>query len=498
MAIVVPIVSKWDPSGVKQAQNDLDRIKSGFGNVATKVAAFGAIAAGGLVAFGASAIKAAEEAQVEDARIQQIATSMGLFGDQTAKVVERLGQFADATERATAVDGGFIKETQAQLLTFEELARTADTTGGSFDRATMAVLDMQAAGIGGAGAAIQLGKALQDPIKGIAALTKSGVTFTDAQKEQIETLVDGGRILEAQDMVLGAIERQVGGTAKATATASQRMRISWEQIKEAVGKALLPSFERLTTFVVEKLVPAFQEWWKKNGPEVERILSRIGDVAYTLAVEYLPVLADIIERIATKLYNWWENSELVRPFLEWLGDWMKDNPDKVANFAIALGAVAVGFKVISTFSGVAGIISAAGSAAGIAAGGWFALAGGLSAAAAALATFIYLEKPETKEMMQNDLDSIKNEPWWKNFGKGITSSPIPMAAGGVVTQPTFAMVGEAGPEAVIPLDRLAAMQNNGNNGTTVINVSGAIDPVGVADQIAKILNQRGYRNGRVA
>lgn len=516
MAIVVPIVSKWDPSGVKQAQRDLDSIKDGLGSFGRKVAIGAAAAASGLVAFGASAIKAAEEAKVEDARLQNIATSMGLFGDQTETVVKRLQDFADATERATAVDGGLIKETQAQLLTFEELAKTAGTVGGSFDRATLAVLDMRAANVGGADAAIGLGKALQDPIKGITALARNGVTFTDAEKEMITALVEGGDILTAQDKILRVIERQVGGTAKATATASQRMKISWEQIKEAVGKALLPSFERLTTFVVEKLVPAFQDWWQRNGPQVEEVLRQIGDVAYTIATEYLPPLVGSVKDAVAGFKDWWDQSETVRPFLEWFADYCKDNPDKVRDFAAAVGLVVVGFKALSAFStlatliggigtasaGAAPGIAAAGSAAGISAGGFMALAGALGAAAGAWAYFKYLEKPEVQDMMESDLNRVKNEPWWKGFGAGISSAPAMGfgATGGIVSRPTLAMIGEAGPEAVVPLSSMpGASPLPGNLGAGVtINVSGAIDPVGVADQIARILNQRGYRNGRAA
>jgi hypothetical protein len=62
---------------------------------------------------------------------------------------------------------------------------------------------MGAAGFGTAEMnAVQLGKALNDPIKGIAALAKSGVTFTEQEKDKIKTLVESNKLLEAQDMVL--------------------------------------------------------------------------------------------------------------------------------------------------------------------------------------------------------------------------------------------------------------------------------------------------------
>jgi phage-related minor tail protein len=42
------------------------------------------------------------------------------------------------------------------------------------------------------------------------------------------------------------------------------------------------------------------------------------------------------------------------------------------------------------------------------------------------------------------------------------------AEGGIVTGPTLALIGEAGPEAVIPLDRMS------NGGGVTINVTGGL------------------------
>jgi TP901 family phage tail tape measure protein len=66
-----------------------------------------------------------------------------------------------------------------------------------------------------------------------------------------------------------------------------------------------------------------------------------------------------------------------------------------------------------------------------------------------------------------------------------------LAAGGLVTSPTLAMVGEAGPELVIPLDRMGGMGGD----TYVINVSGAIDPEGTARTILRTLRDAERRTG---
>jgi hypothetical protein len=209
------------------------------------------------------ATRAAEEAQVANDRIEQIAKSMGEFGAQTVKTTKRIQEYADSQEFIIGVDADVIKATQAKLLTFRNLTKTAGTMGGAFDRATQAAIDMAAAGFGSATSnATQLGKALNDPIKGITALNRAGIQFTEDQKALIQSLVDSGKMLEAQDMILAEIESQVGGTAAATATASSKMTIAFGAIQEELGKVLLPMLNRFAGWLVET-VPKVQKFFKE-------------------------------------------------------------------------------------------------------------------------------------------------------------------------------------------------------------------------------------------
>ena len=207
------------------------------------------------------ATQAAEDARVANDRIDAIAKSMDEFGTQTAKVTKRIKDYADSQEFSLGVDADVIKATQAKLLTFRNLTKTAGDLGGSFDRATKAAIDMAAAGFGSAESnATQLGKALNDPIKGITALNRAGIQFTEDQKALIQSLVDSGKVLEAQDLILAEIESQVGGTAAATATASERMTLAFGAIQEEVGKVLLPMLNRLSGWMVET-VPKVQKFF---------------------------------------------------------------------------------------------------------------------------------------------------------------------------------------------------------------------------------------------
>lgn len=216
------------------------------------------------------ATEAAEQAQIADQRIDAIAESMGEFGNQTRAVTDRIKAYADTQQFSLGVDGDVIKATQAKLLTFRNLTKTAGEMGGSFDRATKAAIDMAAAGFGTAESnATQLGKALNDPIKGITALNRAGIQFTEDQKALIESLVASGDVLTAQDMILKEIESQVGGTAAATATASEKMNIAFGEVSESIGMILLPLVEDFSNWIAE-ITPQVIEFFKElNDPTTE-------------------------------------------------------------------------------------------------------------------------------------------------------------------------------------------------------------------------------------
>ena len=234
-------------------QRGLAGLKAGFTNIAKiGVSAFKAIGVGaiaGVAGIAALAIKlnSIGEAGISgDRALQNVAKQMGIFGDETDKVTKRLIDYADVTARQAGLDGAALGATQTKLLTFKELAKSADIAGGAFDRATMAAFDMASAGFGTAETnAVQLGKALNDPIKGINSLTRSGITFTAEEKKMIAAMVESGNIMKAQGVILKAIETQVGGTAMATADASKQIKASFEQIVDAFAEPFSTGFSSL-------------------------------------------------------------------------------------------------------------------------------------------------------------------------------------------------------------------------------------------------------------
>jgi hypothetical protein len=265
--------------GLTQGSNEVQGFGgkvADFGKKAAVAFAAAAVAATAFaVKFGKDALVAGEAADSANKRIEQINKSMGLFGESTAQVNESLIKYAEQTARATGVDTNSIKATQAKLLTFKELAATADELGGNFQRTTKAAIDLGAAGFGTAELnAVALGKALNDPIKGISALTRNGITFTESEKDRIRVLVESNKVGEAQNMILKAIETQVGGTAEATANATDRMKVGFTQVQERVGLALLPVLEKFTNFMIDKVFPAFEKY---VAPAVQKLVDLFSD-----------------------------------------------------------------------------------------------------------------------------------------------------------------------------------------------------------------------------
>lgn len=200
-------------------------------------------AVGAIVKFGEASVGAARDSQVATARLEQVFRSMG---DTTGTAAKAAEDYAGSLSRKIGVDDEAIMSSQALLATFAKASDETARQAGIFDRATAAAADLAAAGYGDLNTnAKQLGKALNDPVKGTAALTKAGVQFTDAQKKQIDAMVKAGDVTGAQKIILGEVEHQVKGTAGATATSADKMNVAFGETQEAVGNALVPVLEKL-------------------------------------------------------------------------------------------------------------------------------------------------------------------------------------------------------------------------------------------------------------
>ena len=307
--IRIPLISDWDPSGVNKAKRDFAKLET-TGQKASyalkKAFVPATVALAGIGAAAGAFINAGERAATSNARIEQITKSMGLAGAASGELGKKLVEMADAQALATGEDQNAIKLGMAKLLTFSAVAKSADEMGGVFERTTQLSLDLAAAGFGTVSDnATQLGKALQDPIKGLSALARSGVTFTAQEKELIRTLVESGKTLEAQEMILGAIEAQVGGTAAATRNATDRMKVGFSLLSEQIGLALLP--------VLDALLPVFMGLVEFAGDHTNVIIgvgAAIAGIAAAIVIANVAMRAWKIATAVATAAQWLWNAAL--------------------------------------------------------------------------------------------------------------------------------------------------------------------------------------------
>ena len=224
-----------------KASGVLKGVGSALGGIA-KVAGAVALAGGAaLVGFLSSSVKEASEA--ENAMAQLNAVLKSTDGAAGMSAIE-LNKMADSLSSVTRFTDEAIIGAESMLLTFTSIGQDV------FPQATETVLDMsQALGQDLQSSAIQLGKALNDPIQGVSALRRVGVQFTDSQEKMIKKLVESGDLLGAQTMILNELNKEFGGSAKAAGeTFAGQMDILKNKIsnlKEGIGQALMPALSRL-------------------------------------------------------------------------------------------------------------------------------------------------------------------------------------------------------------------------------------------------------------
>lgn len=178
---------------------------------ATEVSsAFAGLLSGALLGVGVGTIfnKFIEEtknAQSEQAQLAAVLKSTGNAAGFTAAELNKM-----ASGMAGFVSEGDINRAQTRLLSY------TGVVGDEFPRALQAAIDMSVRlGMTVEQSAETVGKALDIPSKGLTALSKQGFRFTEDQKKLVESLEATGRVAEAQDVVLKALESSYGGAAEA-------------------------------------------------------------------------------------------------------------------------------------------------------------------------------------------------------------------------------------------------------------------------------------------
>ena len=277
MAVRIPIITVFDSKGLKAAQYQLNKVRGNFQNLGRNAAIAGAAVA----AFGAviaTSAKALSRIETINAQTNAVLKSMGTTANGSAKDIENL---AGRLEALTATEAETIQEGANLLLTFGNIQNQVGKNNDIFDQAVAVSVDLaRAMGTDASGEAIRLGKALNDPVKGIAALTRVGVSFTQQQKDQIKSLQESGDLLGAQKIILAELQAQFGGSGQAYAAtfAGQIDLLNHElgALGEEAALVVMPALKELVT--------AFRDIAPEAGEKLKAALGAVDWAAFSKVV----------------------------------------------------------------------------------------------------------------------------------------------------------------------------------------------------------------------
>jgi len=431
MAINIPIVSEFDGKGIKKAIAQFKRLETTGqkAQFALKKAALPATAAlAGLAAAAGPAISAASDLGENLSKVNVI------FGEGAAEVekfaasaAKSMGQSKNAVLTAAGTFGTFGK---AAGLSGRDLAGFSnDFTAlasdlASFNNTTpeQAVQAIGAALRGESEPLRQYGVLLNDAALKAAALELGIYDGSGALTDQQKILAAQKVIFEQTTDAQGDFARTSDGLANSQRTLTAQM----ENLQVSIGQALLPVVEAILP-----LVQSFAAWAADNPQTFLAIAGAIGAVAAAIVVTNIAMALNPFALIAAGIALLVVALVTAYNKFEWFRDGIKAIVNTVIGFFAGMVNAAIG--------AVNAIISA------------------------------YNSTP-----LLPDIPKAPTMPVPQLGAAGPASSPsrtraIPrMAEGGIVSSPTLALIGEAGPEAVVPLDRL----NNG--GGITINVTGGL------------------------
>lgn len=502
MAINIPIITDFNGKGIDLANSAI----GGFGGSATKVfknvAKFAAIGGAAIAAgLGASVKAAAEDAQGQAVLAKTLKNSSGATDDQISSIEDLISSMTLAT--GVADDdlrsglGTLVRATGSSTKAFDLLKSAMDisaATGKPLEATTSAL----AKGFLG-----QMG-----------ALKKLGVPLNES-------------IIKSKDFAgaMEAVNDTFGGSQEALSNSAvgrfDRLKNAFGEASETLGTALLPAFEKIVGFATTTLIPAFETVSKvfdekglggvlkllgdklKEGIPIalEALKNLLVKMGNWIVDEGLPLLGEKLALLKDKLTAWIKESgpEALTALGKFIGDmikWIVNDGiplliKATAKLSVALlkWLVDIGPDLIKGLAG-------------------FALELARSLVTAVLGAFSDLGKfgLEIGKAFANGIISVVNTQLIDRInslleftidppgpGPKIRINPpdiprIPMLAdGGIVTSATLAVIGESGPEAVIPLTG-NNVPNMGNNIT--INVNGG-DPNAVVAALRSYMRTNG-------
>jgi len=211
---------------------------------------------GPLVALGGAAVavqtlrKSFDVLAEREADFATLANGLTRVSTDAPKAAKALRAMADELGFETLFDEkafqkGFSLLTSFKNIGIDSYGRVAETAA---DLAQINQVDLKSS-------FLQLAKALSDPTRGLTALSRSGVIFTEEQREMILELHNSGREMEAQAAILKIVEGSYKGAARAAATglagAFDTLGQKVRDFNEALGGAASPLMEPLVEATTE-------------------------------------------------------------------------------------------------------------------------------------------------------------------------------------------------------------------------------------------------------
>jgi len=229
---------------------------------------------------------------------RKLETVIRSTGEAAGLTAQELKDMASGLQEVTTFGDEAIIEAQSLLLTFTKVGKDV------FPQATESILNMSAAlGTDLKSQALQVGKALNDPIAGVTALTRAGVSLTEQQKEQIKTFSESGNIVKAQTLILKELEVQFGGQARATAEGTGRfiqLSNTLGDVAEVIGKQLVPPLSKMAELFNKLLVDVLGAKGEQFGKTAASILLIATNASILTAGLALATKGLIAARVAVK------------------------------------------------------------------------------------------------------------------------------------------------------------------------------------------------------
>jgi len=310
----------------------INALGAAVGRAGPLLTGLGVVVAGLTIAL-KKAINAAAQYNRELNRLEGITKATGFSAGLSAASINK---FAKELGESTLTSASAAREAAGIIATFKSIS------GDTFKETLSLAQDLSEAGFGSLRqTSLQLSKALEEPIEGLNALRRSGVSFSTQQKEMIKGFVEGGNKAAAQAEILKVVNAQVGGTGVAAAqglagamdTLGERIQRAWEHlgntlpakaaakainfVSDALGE-LLDKIEDVEdgTKLYTEVLEANREVLQKNGIDITKFANQSGTVIRGLMagikaqgldleenLKFAKLQGNII-RTANQLQNW--------------------------------------------------------------------------------------------------------------------------------------------------------------------------------------------------